>query len=425
MNHSHRHPPNNPNQPTPNHNQRINMQRMGILIRHPPLHQISTPIRWSHTVIGMFFDHTPPNTSFVTNIVNNHWETREQILVYRMGAYFIFECTNLLDREAILTLNTTFIDGKIITFRSTSEHQVPSSINFNMARIWVRIQDLPWSYLTTDWTVRLLSHVGLVEEIDWSNQSLPHQPYLRARLVFDVTKPLIPGCFLPLEGNRVVWMYFRYEGVFKSCKECGCVGHNTGRCPLSAYEARRMILRRVQDFEESGMLVLQTQEGFPLYTNFIRGLVDRFIHRNPRINLHLFRPHMAAPSHDPYLFPHLYMQNPLPSESSSEEFYDTSPELPPQSLNPHRQYYSDDNSQHHTNPPPDFSNYSYEHYSHHWASASPGSRCGVTEDTRASITNAIPHTLEPNPRFDLNLSPRSLSPHQSQYDPHPAPLTFL
>lgn len=168
-------------------------QRMGILIRHPPTTSISNPIRWSHVVIGMFFDNSPPNTSFVANIVNNHWDTREPIQIYRTGPYYIFQCQNLLDRDALLSLNTTFIDGKPITFHPISEIQIPSTVNLNMTWIWVRIQDLPLGYLNTDWIVRILSHVGLVEAIDGENQGLPHKPYLRARLVFDITKPLIPG----------------------------------------------------------------------------------------------------------------------------------------------------------------------------------------------------------------------------------------
>lgn len=176
----------------------------------------------------MFFDHSHPNTSFVSNIVNNHWDTHEPIRIHRTGPYFIFECQSLLDRDALISLNTTFIDGKPLTLRPSSENQVPASVNFNMARIWVRIQDLPWAYLNSDWTMRILSHVGLVETIDHDKQGLLHQPFLRARIIFDITKPLIPGCFLPLEGDWVAWIYFRYEGIYKFCKECGCVGHNTG-----------------------------------------------------------------------------------------------------------------------------------------------------------------------------------------------------
>lgn len=49
-------------------------------------------------------------------------------------------------------------------------------------------------------------------------------------------------------------------------------GHNTGRCNLFAYDANRLIQRRVQEFEDDGMPILRTNEGIPLYTNMVCGL---------------------------------------------------------------------------------------------------------------------------------------------------------
>lgn len=107
---------------------------MSILI-HPPVNRNLPYIDWSLAVVGKFYDHSPPNTSFVFNIVNNHWEVHAPIRIYRMGPYFLFECKNSRDTESLLTLNTTFIDGNHITFRPSSEQQIPASVNFNMARI--------------------------------------------------------------------------------------------------------------------------------------------------------------------------------------------------------------------------------------------------------------------------------------------------
>lgn len=55
------------------------------------------------------------------------------------------------------------------------------------------------------------------------------------------------------------------------------------------------------------MLILQIEEGIPLYSNLIRGFMDRFIYRNPRINLHHYVSPANVPYHDPYLYPH-FMQ---------------------------------------------------------------------------------------------------------------------
>ena len=133
--------------------------------------------------------------------------------------------------------------------------------------------------------MRILNHVSLVESIDNNGPGLPQQPYLRAKIIVDLTRPLIPGCFLPIDGDRVSWVYFRYEGIFKFWKECGCVGHNTCRCHLSADDARR---RR----DESST---NTREYSTIYTNIVRGLSERFVHHNPRINLYNIFPHLNAP----------------------------------------------------------------------------------------------------------------------------------
>ena len=425
MNHHFHHHSSNQNSP---HNQpplATNIQRMGILIQPPPPNLSNQSINWAHAVVGMFFDNSPPNSSFVFNIVNNHWETRAPIRVFRTGPYFILECQNPNDRDAILFFNTSFMDGKPITFRPCSATQIPTSINFNMGRIWVRVHDLPWGCLNTDWTVRILSHVGLIEAIENHGVGLPTQPFLRAKIIIDLTQPLIPGCFLPTEGDRVSWVFFRYEGVFRFCKECGCIGHNTGRCNLSAFDATRIIQRRVRELERDGMMVLQTHSGIPLYTNMIRGLNDRFLHRNPRLNLTQIHSHMEGPQYDPYLYPHLYLHDHGETDSSPEDYYDATPDFQRHNMGPHDQYYSDENSQNHTNPPPDFSNASLQNRTPiRWeenVTPSPGRRFGLSPDPGASISWApnSPQSYQTHIRnniaLDLNMPPDLNTPAQPEH----------
>ena len=195
-----------------------------------------------------------------------------------------------------------------------------------------------------------------------------------------------------------------------NCKECGCVGHNTSRCPLSAFEAHRLLNTRLQELENNGLLVLQSQEGIPLYTNMIRGLIDRFIHRNPRVILRHVRPYMDPPSQDPYLFPHLHVQGQVMSDSSSDEFYDVGQHF--QGGGGHyNQFYSDDNSQNHTNPPPDFDNQSMNSYTPASLrtrlnlSPSPGRRFGLEPESGNAVRHYLEDFHEPNTSLDLNYPP--------------------
>ena len=65
---------------------------------------------------------------------------------------------------------------------------------------------------------------------------------------------------------------------------------------------------------------------------------------------------MAGPQFDPYLYPHLYLHDHGESESSQDDYYDATPDFQPPIMGPNHQYHSNENSQNHTNPPPDFSN---------------------------------------------------------------------
>lgn len=235
-------------------------------------------------------------------------------------------------------------------------------------------------------------------------------------MVVDLSQPLISGCFLPLEDDRVSWVYFRYEGIYKFCKECGCVCHNTSRCNLSAYDAHRMIQRRVRDLEDKGMLIIRTNEGIPFYTNMIQGLHDRFINRNPRVNLNqIIRP-LYGPQQDPYMHPHIPDLNYEMPDSSDEDFFESSPEMPHHPF----QGYSDQNSQHHTNLPMDFSNSSIRNLTPSrlrerlCRSPTPDSRFGPDPPARGSV--APPTEQVTNLDCQLNLNP---PPQQSSSQSNP------
>lgn len=84
-------------------------------------------------------------------------------------------------------------------------------------------------------------HEGFIEEVDAEAASLPADTKVGAKMLVDLSKPLIPGCFLPLHDSQVIWLYFCYEGVFHFCKKCGCVGHCASACAISDYESQKRI----------------------------------------------------------------------------------------------------------------------------------------------------------------------------------------
>lgn len=62
----------------------------------------------------------------------------------------------------------------------------------------------PLGYLPNARVRQVLRHVSFIESMPDKTTDLPHEPKFRARMLIDLSKPLIPGCFLPLFYSQVI-----------------------------------------------------------------------------------------------------------------------------------------------------------------------------------------------------------------------------
>uniref|UniRef100_A0A803MM62 Reverse transcriptase zinc-binding domain-containing protein n=1 Tax=Chenopodium quinoa TaxID=63459 RepID=A0A803MM62_CHEQI len=217
-------------------------------------------------------------------MVDSQWLSRGNIVVHRTGCYYVFACSNLADVEALLEQHSFVLDGRICNIRRCNRYTVPANVKFDITRLWIRVYGLPLGILDPEWAVETLKLVGLVETLEYDSDGLPAEPELRGQVLVDLSKPLIPGCFVPGDGAPL-WVYFRYEGVFMYYKKCGLVGHFDDFCHSSDYVAARRITSHLEAVEAQGLTVLYNQNLRPFYTNMIEGLQDVFINRNTRVNL--------------------------------------------------------------------------------------------------------------------------------------------
>ncbi|KNA16217.1 hypothetical protein SOVF_090960 [Spinacia oleracea] len=112
---------------------------MGVLVEPPAPHLLGPPIDWSLSVIGRFYGPSSPPLSVVQHVADTQWVKRGPIRIRKLGNFFVFLCTNPTDREALLQIQSTVMDGSLISFRRGHDEVVPHLLNFDKAKLWANL----------------------------------------------------------------------------------------------------------------------------------------------------------------------------------------------------------------------------------------------------------------------------------------------
>jgi hypothetical protein len=106
----------------------------------------------------------------------------------------------------------------------------PSEIDFDKVAFWVRIYDLPLACMGKEIGRQLGTAIGEVLLVETDEKGAAWGEFLRVRVMVDLTKPLLRGRRLKIQGKSF-WVRFQYEQLPRICFECGVIKHRKGGCP--------------------------------------------------------------------------------------------------------------------------------------------------------------------------------------------------
>lgn len=147
-------------------------------------------------------------------LVNRQWLTRGYVQVHgRADNVFIFHFQFEDDRTYLLNQTPWCFEGGL--------QWVP-----NMVLVIFEILLLPFGwksleYHTPSILVRFAQLIGEVDRIDIDEGFPTNIKFARARVWINPRLPLMSGCFLNRDDNATQWVSFRFERVFKICRNCG------------------------------------------------------------------------------------------------------------------------------------------------------------------------------------------------------------
>ncbi|KAL2943662.1 hypothetical protein RDABS01_032009, partial [Bienertia sinuspersici] len=193
--------------------------------------------------------------------------------------------------------NTLNFKGSLLLLRPWSYTMSYKSINFSATGLWVKAEGIPFILNSEEFATKILGTAGGVLDIDGNSNSQGPKRFLRARVWTQLGKPLVPGCYIEYEPEKLLWVDFKYEGVFHFCKKCGVIVHSTTECRKSWHEAEQDLNERIVAYSPPYEVVFG-QANHHLFTNKMRGLPNTPFFRTTKVTL--FHPPSPASTWYPF-----------------------------------------------------------------------------------------------------------------------------
>ncbi|KAM1043616.1 hypothetical protein COP2_035806 [Malus domestica] len=100
---------------------------------------------------------------------------------------------------------------------------------------WVQIREVPLCLAFYDNIKRLTKEAGEFLELEDPGKA---HGFLRVRLLIDMARPLLNGCWLRKDQTQDTWVDFRYERLQDFCYRCGRIGHVNNECTFEESRGR-------------------------------------------------------------------------------------------------------------------------------------------------------------------------------------------
>ncbi|KAL5823058.1 hypothetical protein ACOSQ4_020958 [Xanthoceras sorbifolium] len=179
----------------------------------PKIHELGMQ-RISLSLVGKIIATRKVNKEAFKAIIPKIWLTVKEMGVESIAIntyIFIFKCVWDIKREAEGL-------GKL------------SDADFKSFSIWIQLYNVPLAWLNKDAGYFLGGMVGIVKEVDTGESGKCASSFIRARVLVDVSKPLIRGLTVKLEDDSCCSVVVCYERLPNFCYFCGRIGHLILEC---------------------------------------------------------------------------------------------------------------------------------------------------------------------------------------------------
>lgn len=160
------------------------------------------------------------------------WKPNKGLQIMEVGEeLFIVKFGDEKDKKKVLDMSPWNYEKQLILLQEFEGEQAPTEITLKWSPFWIQIHNLPLKSRTRETGRAIGSTLGEVLDIDVAEFGVQWGKYLRVRVRVDVTKKLIRGKKVAIEGDESRWVQFKYECLPNFCYNCGVLSNDMKDCP--------------------------------------------------------------------------------------------------------------------------------------------------------------------------------------------------
>ncbi|KAF3949714.1 hypothetical protein CMV_024449 [Castanea mollissima] len=125
----------------------------------------------------------------------------------------------------ILDRSPWSFEKKLVMVKRFTNDPSPENVSFQRSPFWIRVFNIPIKSMNATVERYTANEIGVPLLVDAPKSGLAWGPFLCIRVDIDITKPLMRGKMLQVEGMEEGWVHFKYERLPIYCYRCGILGH--------------------------------------------------------------------------------------------------------------------------------------------------------------------------------------------------------
>ncbi|KAL0000561.1 hypothetical protein SO802_014342 [Lithocarpus litseifolius] len=143
---------------------------------------------------------------------------------------FLVEFGDGRDKKKVLNMCPWSNKKQLVLIQDFEVELAPREIDLKRSPFWVQMFNLPLRSRMRETGEVIGSKLGTVLEVDVFETGVHWGKCLRMRIRFDVTKILVRGKQVTIEGGKSRWINFKYEWLPNFYYNCGLLSHALKDC---------------------------------------------------------------------------------------------------------------------------------------------------------------------------------------------------